>query len=196
MRIKHVIPFTVAALALLVTVLPSLASGDTVSNVRDATSIYNDPAAALAGGYELLTDAADLACIAQPGAGAMGVHYVKGALIQSGTIDAARPQALVYEPQPDGRLRLVALEYVVFQSAWDASHTDAPTLFGQKFMLTPAGNRFGLPPFYSLHAWVWKHNPAGTFEPWNPQVHCGAQDRATDVQTDAAPESPAAMDGM
>ena len=196
MRIKHVIPFIVAALALLVTVLPSLASGDTIGNARDATAIYTDPTAALAGGYELLTDAADLACIAQPGSGAMGVHYVKGALIQSGVIDAARPQALVYEPLPDGRLRLAALEYVVFQSTWDASHKDPPTLFGQKFMLTPAGNRFGLPPFYSLHAWVWKHNPTGTFEPWNPQVHCGGQERAADVQTDAAPESPAAMDGM
>jgi hypothetical protein len=39
-------------------------------------------------------------------------------------------------------------------------------------MLTPDGNRFGLPAFYSLHAWVWKHNPAGTFAMWNPNVTC------------------------
>ena len=41
-------------------------------------------------------------------------------------------------------------------------------------MLTPGGNRFGLPAFYSLHAWIWKFNPSGTFAMWNPQVHCPA----------------------
>jgi hypothetical protein len=45
-------------------------------------------------------------------------------------------------------------------------------LFGQMFQLTDAPNRYGLPPFYSLHAWIWKDNPAGTFEMWNPNVHC------------------------
>ena len=45
-------------------------------------------------------------------------------------------------------------------------------LFGQMFMLTPAGNRYGLPAFYSLHVWVWMHNPSGMFSMWNPSVHC------------------------
>jgi len=45
-------------------------------------------------------------------------------------------------------------------------------LFGQQFDVTDAGNRYGLPAFYSLHAWVWKRNPAGTFAMWNPKVHC------------------------
>jgi hypothetical protein len=45
-------------------------------------------------------------------------------------------------------------------------------LFGHEFNFTDAPNRYGLPPFYSLHAWVWKDNPAGTFEMWNPGVHC------------------------
>ena len=64
---------------------------------------------------------------------------------------------------------------MVFQSSWDAAHSAPPTLFGQKFMLNPADNRFGLPAFYALHAWIWKHNPKGTFEPWNPQVRCALQ---------------------
>jgi hypothetical protein len=183
-----------ATLALLATALPSAASGDTVANTRNATAIYNDSTAALAAGYELLTDASDTACIDQPGAGAMGVHYVKGALIQSGTLDAARPQALVYEVQPNGQLRLGALEYVVFQSSWDAAHSAPPTLFGQKFMLNPADNRFGLPAFYSLHAWLWKHNPKGAFEPWNPQVHCGSQAAGFEAN-DAASPAPS-MAGM
>ena len=74
--------------------------------------------------------------------------------------------------QPDGRLQLVALEYVVIQAAWDAAHSGPPTLFGQTFMLNPAGNRFGLPAFYALHAWIWSNNPSGTFNPWNPRVGC------------------------
>jgi hypothetical protein len=173
-----------AVLALQVTTV-SAAGGDTPANARDATAAYNDQASAQAAGYELLTDAAGIACIDQPGVGGMGVHYVKGSLVQSGALDPARPQALVYEVQPDGRLRLVALEYVVFQAAWDAGHSAPPTLFGEQFMLNPAGNRFGLPAFYALHAWVWKRNPAGMFSMWNPRVRCGTP-LASEASEDAA----------
>jgi hypothetical protein len=173
MHARGLIPIGVALLAVLAAVVPTLAaSGETLPNVRDATAIYTDPTAALAGGYELLTDAAGLACIDEPGQGAMGIHFVKGSLVQGGTVDAARPQALVYERDGSGRLKLVAVEYVVLQAAWDAAHSAPPSLFGQKFMTNPAGNRFGLPAFYSLHAWVWKDNPKGTFNMWNPRVRC------------------------
>jgi hypothetical protein len=174
MILKYIMTIAAAVFMLLDPALPIAAAGDTLINAREASAIYTDPTAALASGYELLTDAAGLACIDQPGAGAMGVHYVKGSLIQSGIVDAARPQALVYEVQPDGSLRLASLEYVVFQAAWDSGHSAAPTLFGQPFMLNPAGNRFGLPAFYALHAWIWESNPSGTFSPWNPRVRCGA----------------------
>lgn len=60
------------------------------------------------------------------------------------------------------------------QSAWDAGHASPPSLFGQQFTLTPAGNRDGLPPFYELHAWLWKHNPRGMFDDWKPNVTCNA----------------------
>jgi hypothetical protein len=179
----------VATCALVATALPSAAAGgDTLANARDASAVYNEPSAALAGGYSLLTDAAGIACIDMPGQGAMGVHYVNSALVQSGNIDAARPQAMVYEVQENGDVRLVAVEYVVIQSVWDAAHPSAPMLFGQKFMLNPADNRFGLPPFYSLHAWIWKRNPAGTFAPFNPQVRCRSNVNAAvdDVEPTAA----------
>jgi hypothetical protein len=198
MTITRSIPIAAATLALaLATLLPAagqarevegqgpahvheaaapMSEADTTAllNARHATAAYADPAAALAGGYALFTDAAGLACIEQPGAGAMGVHYVNGALVQGGVVDAARPQALVYEVDPAGGLRLVALEYVVIQEGWDAAHDGPPSLFGEPFMLTPAGNRYGLPAFYELHAWVWKANPSGMFSPWNPHVTCGA----------------------
>jgi hypothetical protein len=89
-----------------------------------------------------------------------------------GAVTPDQPEALVYEPQPDNTLKLVAAEYVVDKAQWDASHPDKPSLFGQTFMLTPAGNRYGLPDFYELHVWVWKGNPRGVFHDWNPTVSC------------------------
>jgi len=174
--LRRIIPLAAAALALGVVSLPYAAAAapaaETLSNVRDATAGYTDPAAALAGGYELFTDAADLACIEQPGMGGMGVHYRSPARMQSGTLDPARPQALVYQRTSDGRLQLGAVEYVVFQAEWDATHSTPPSLFGQDFMLMPADNRFGLPQFYQLHAWIWRANPSGVFNMWNPDVAC------------------------
>jgi hypothetical protein len=38
--------------------------------------------------------------------------------------------------------------------------------------MVPAGNRYGLPDFYELHAWIWKGNPRGVFDDWNPTVSC------------------------
>ena len=104
----------------------------------------------------------------------MGIHYANGDLVAGGVIDALKPQVLVYEPGEGDELHLAAVEYVVIQEAWDASHDAAPELFGQEFMLTPEGNRYGLPAFYSLHDWAWKTNPDGEFAMYNPDVACPA----------------------
>jgi hypothetical protein len=150
---------------------PAAAAPGTAA-VRAATAGYHDLAAAEADGYGLFTDAAGIACIDKPGEGGMGVHYVKGSIVTDGAVDARTPEALVYEPQPNGRLRLVAVEYVVFQDAWDAKHDDPPELFGEDFEPMDATNRYGLDPFYELHVWLWKFNPEGLFEDWNPRVFC------------------------
>jgi hypothetical protein len=151
----------------------ALAGGSSdLKQAKKATAPYQDLDTAKAAGYGLLLDAAGIACIDMPGQGAMGIHYVNGTLVGDATVDAKTPEAVVYEPQHDGRLKLVALEYVVFQSAWDAKHSSWPSLFGQRFDFTRSPNRYGLPAFYSLHAWIWKHNPAGTFAMWNPRVSC------------------------
>jgi hypothetical protein len=60
----------------------------------------------------------------------------------------------------------------VFADAWDAGHAQQPELFGRPFDLTPSPNRFGIPAFYSLHAWVWRPHTAGLLEPGNPRVSC------------------------
>jgi hypothetical protein len=150
-----------------------------------ATAKYHSLTVAKKAGYSILADTAGITCIAEPGMGAMGVHYVKGDLVKNPAIDATHPEALVYAPDAHGRLHLAAVEYVVIKSDWEASQTQPPNmgyptavtpgppmLFGHMFNFTDAPNRYGLPPFYSLHAWIWKDNPAGTFEMWNPSVHC------------------------
>lgn len=164
------------ALILALVVLPVLAAvGAAVAagafeGAKSSTARFHDVDKAIEFGYSIrLADLAGIECIAAPGQGAMGVHMVNGSLLD-GTIDANAPEALVYEPRNDGTLKLVALEYVVLQSAWTGS--TRPSLFGQEFDLVPAGNRYGLPPFYALHAWLWKPNPSGILYAWNPRVSC------------------------
>jgi hypothetical protein len=143
-----------------------------LAKARKATAQYRHLDAAKADGYGLLKDAQGVACIDNPGVGGMGVHYVSSDLVGDAAVSVTRPEALVYAPGRRGRLRLVAAEYVVFQDQWDAEHDSPPVLFGRRFMLIPSPNRYGLPPFYELHAWLWKRNPRGAFDDWNPRVRC------------------------
>ena len=147
-----------------------------LNRVKHATKQFRSLSVAQNADYGLLVDAKGIECIDMPDMGAMGVHYVNGALVADGAIDPLTPEAMVYEPDARGRQHLVAVEYVVFQDAWDAQHKSRPKLFGQKFDFTPSENRYGLPAFYSLHAWLYKRNPAGTFAMWNPNVTCTPDD--------------------
>ena len=174
MRTPKLLVLGARAVAMLTCSATAVADPNGLSTARAATAGYHNIDAAVDNGYGLFTDAQGIACIDNPGVGGMGIHYVNLPLVLSGTIDAASPQALVYEPQANGRLRLVAVEYIAFQATWDAKHTSPPSLFGQQFTLTPAGNRYGIPAFYELHAWLWKHNPLGMFDDWNPLVSCAA----------------------
>lgn len=172
MRLKKLVVVTIA----LVTILSATAAEATsdLSRARAATAAFHDLASAQAAGYGgPLEDLAGISCIDNPGVGVMGVHYVNGGLVGDTVVDAATPEVLVYQLLPNGKLRLVAVEYVVFQGAWlAAGNTAPPTLFGETFTLIPAGNRYGLPPFYELHAWIWMNNPSGMFEDWNPSGSC------------------------
>jgi len=152
--------------------VPALSADSDGKRARNGTAAYHQVDMAVTDGYGLFTDAQGIACIDQPAEGGMGIHYVRGDLVGDAAVDAATPEALVYEPTSSGRLRLVAVEYVVFQSAWDDEHSSPPSLFGREFELVGSANRYGLPPLYELHAWLWKHNPSGTFDDWNPRVSC------------------------
>jgi len=175
--------------------LPALALAGTEDDLAAAeagTEAFTDPAAAEAAGYGLPPEGPLHECIASlDDTGAMGLHYINGDLVGDTELDPAAPEALVYEPAADGSLELVALEYVVFAEAWDAENDTAPMLFGEMFMLIDEPNRYELPAFYALHAWIWKDNPSGTFASFNPDVTCAnaVPDTAVPVQAPAAPTS-------
>jgi hypothetical protein len=111
-------------------------------------------------------------CVSGSDSGAMGLHYVNGKLVESGVLDPTRPQIVIYEPMPDGSLKLIGADYLVLAQTWHAKHVETPGMMGQLFHLFEAPNRFGLPAFYTLHVWAWKENPQGTFVNWHPQVSC------------------------
>jgi hypothetical protein len=164
------LPLTIVAVAATV-VWASAAPADDVftdiAQVRKATVHFHSIERAVEAGY-----AAFQGCVDEPGAGAMGVHFVNGTLVGDTMIDALRPEALMFEAGRDGRMKLVGVEYIVFRDAWDAEHPTRPMLFGEEFHLVDSPNRYGIPAFYELHAWVWRHNPMGTFHDWNPKVSC------------------------
>jgi len=141
-------------------------ANELIAIVREVTERYKDvsqagPDYALAFG-----------CVSGGDYGAMGLHFVNMTLVGDGTIDATKPEILLYEPTPSGRLRLTGADYLVLAADWNKDHAHAPELNGQLFHFFDAPNRFGLPPFYTLHVWAWKDNPLGTFTNWNPNVSC------------------------
>lgn len=135
--------------------------------VRESTARFRDVAAAEAEYYKL-----NFGCVSGPDVGAMGLHYVNMPLVGDGKLDATRPEIVIYEPLPNGRLRLTGADFLVLAEAWDATHDGPPELMGQLFHYFESPNRFGLPAFYTLHVWAWKDNPSGSFVNWHPNVSC------------------------
>jgi hypothetical protein len=144
-------------------------AGDLVRVVREVTERFKDVSAAEGEGYGLM-----FGCVTGPDWGAMGLHYVNLPLVADGELDPARPEIVIYEPLPNGKLRLIGADYLVFAAAWHAKNTDTPKLMGQLMHLIESPNRYGLPAFYTLHVWAWKDNPNGSFVNWHPNVNCDA----------------------
>jgi hypothetical protein len=141
-----------------------------VRQVRAATRQFLDVNNAVQAGY-----GPAFGCVTGPDHGAMGIHYVNGALVGDGKIDVNHPEALIYEP--DGKTRrLVGVEFIVDAATWLKNNNNVPpTLDGQDFQFVAAPNRFNLADFFELHVWAWRDNPLGAFVDWNNQVTCEAQ---------------------
>lgn len=124
------------------------------------TAGYQDVEVAEAAGWESTIDT--LGCFENPSKGGMGVHWLNQSLLDS-ELDPANPEALVYELDADGEIvGLVGHEYLVPLDAW--TEEKPPELFGRKLHKHP------VLPFWILHTYLWKQNPSGMFEDWNPAV--------------------------
>ena len=164
----------------------------TLDEVKAAAERYRDVKVAIADGYTT-----DNKCVTaemlgyQASLGAMGLHYVRrdllglpdkpvGRVNGTGThTDFRKPAMLVYEPQPDGSLELVAVENLVFASAWHAKgHKQPPTFHGHYYVLlkdnpaTKVDEAHGWEPHYEEHFWVFRDNPNGPYLQFNPKVTC------------------------
>jgi len=151
---RMIAPVLVAA----TTAEPDAGEGLLVDAVRAANARFADVKVALAEGYS------PLPCTSGVDGGAMGVHYVNSALIGDPAVEIGKPEAVMYEPQADGSMQLVAVEYITAKGP--------AQLGGQLFAFNGAPNRYGLPPFYELHVWAFRDNPKGTYSDMNPNVSC------------------------
>jgi hypothetical protein len=166
----------------------------TLAEIRGATERFQDVTVALAEGYVRdpfdLCDTAEM--MGRPASlGAMGVHYVRPDLLGitappsprvngAGThTDFRRPGILIYEPQADGSLALVAVENLVFAEAWrSGGRSDLPTFHGVPYDTmrddpgTATDEAHMFEPHFDRHVWLYRDNPNGIFAPFNPAVTC------------------------
>jgi hypothetical protein len=162
--------------------------------VRRATERFRNVEVALAEGYvrdpgnncdsaEMMGKPAEM--------GAMGIHFFRPDLLGitsppsprvdgTGThVDFRKPAILIYEPQADGSLELVAVENLVFRKAWHAAGNDTiPTFHGVAYDVmvddpaTTVDEAHMFEPHYDRHVWIYRENPNGVFAPFNPSVTC------------------------
>jgi hypothetical protein len=105
-------------------------------------------------------------CLEAPGLGGMGFHYSNPAYVEDGgAVNLLQPELLLYEPQKNGQMRFIGVEYIVLFSDHPATEPP-PTLLGQAFEPVPDAGLWG------MHIYVGQHNPSGIFATWNPRVNC------------------------
>lgn len=162
-----------------------------LDQLRTKLEKFRDVNVALAEGY--ITP--DNHCVSAAGEGlppelgAMGIHYIHPELLQitatdprvdgKGThTDWSRPAVLIYEPQEDGSLELVAVENLVFEAAWKATGQSSPVLNGRSWdhmvddPATPGDEAHGFTAHLDQHVWLFRDNPAGILMPFNANVTC------------------------
>lgn len=166
----------------------------TLEEVRAATERFRDVKVALAEGY--IRDPGDLCDTAEmmgrpASQGAMGIHFFRPDLLGitgppsprvdgTGThTDFRQPSILIYEPQKDGSLGLVAVENLVFARAWrERGHTAPPTFHGVPYdsmvddPATATDEAHMFEPHFDRHVWIYRDNPQGVFAQFNPMVTC------------------------
>ena len=166
-----------------------------LDEVRSIAEKYRDVNVAKAEGYTTDNKCVTAEMLGQPAElGAMGLHYVRRDMLGlppkpsppgSGRVhgigthtDFRQPAMLVYEPQADGSMQLVAVENLVFAAAWHQENKPPPTFHGRTYQLlsddpaTKVDEAHGWEPHYEQHLWVYRDNPNGAYSPFSPAVTC------------------------
>jgi hypothetical protein len=198
----------IAALAAVCTLaMGSMALADpgpgepTFAEVLALTDRFRDVGVALADGY--IRDPGDICETADMMGrpieqGAMGIHFFRPDLLGisgppaprvggNGThTDFRQPAVLIYEPQANGSLELVAVENLVFIDAWNAAgHSEPPTFHGVPYdrmvddPATATDEAHIFEPHYDRHVWIYRENPNGVFTSFNPAVSCAHHREST-----------------
>jgi hypothetical protein len=186
--------FLLLAAAAIPACAPTQAAQPDLAAVRAATERFQDVNVAVAEGYVRdpmnICDTAEM--MGRPADwGVMGIHYFRPDLLGitappnprvkgTGThTDFLQPSILIYEPQADGSLALVAVENLVFIEAWEAAgNRERPTFQGVQYDLmrddpnTALDEAHMFEPHYDLHVWLYRNNPRGTFAQFNPNATC------------------------
>lgn len=134
------------------------ASAGSLKALHAATARFHSTVQATNAGY-----VEDSPCVAAPGLGTMGFHWVNQSLVDP-VFEPLNPEAVLYAPNGNGKLKLVAVEYIVINTG-----QPAPTFDGQPFDIggTPVPVAH-----WSLHVWIHQDNPSGIFAPFNPAISC------------------------
>ncbi|MQA90473.1 MAG: hypothetical protein GEU90_09585 [Gemmatimonas sp.] len=166
------------------------ASEPTLNEIFAAVEKYRDVNVAIADGYDrdlLDTCETPLHMGITGNLGTMGIHFLRRDLLeiddQDSRLDVAgahtdflQPAGLVYEPQADGSLELVAVENLVSADAWErAGNRDAPTFQGIPYEHWPDDPAMSIQAQYDRHIWL-RDNPSGVFAQYNPNVSCEHHD--------------------
>ena len=129
-----------------------------VAAVRAATARFHSTGQAERAGY-----LPDQHCVEVPVLGGMGHHWVNPSLVD-GVFEPTKPEASLYAPDKQGRMRLIAVEYIVRNTG-----QTAPTFSGQAF---DVGGSPLPSPHWTLHVWLYDSNSSGLFAPFNPGIDC------------------------
>ena len=177
----------------LFTAESAIAHSEDLDEIRAATEKYKDVNVALAEGF-IPDPSGHCVSAAAEGLpaewGAMGIHYINPNLLQitaaeprvngnSTHTDFTRPAILLYEPQADGSLVLMGIENLVWIEAWQAAgNTDMPKFRGRSWDMmvddpaTEGDEAHGFMPHYDQHVWLFRENPTGILNPFNPAATC------------------------
>ena len=162
-----------------------------VQQIRAMTEKYKDIEVALADGYIPASGCETAGMMGRdPADGAMGIHYARPDLLKINALeprvdgmgthtDFSQPGVLIYEPQMDGSMELVAVENLVFKDAWHAENGPRrPSFRGRLWDAmaddpdTDLDEAHGFVPHYDFHIWVHRSNPNGLYAQFNPDVTC------------------------